>query len=174
MDKLSKLPQTAQTHIWQAFEKAKEELEYARTSTKAASDAGVPARDKHMEEAQGYVRRATNVLFDAFAQEYWIANRSDLQLFLNLLPAICREVERKISCTELVLTVREATRLKTVLWTDRTSLEAKVANSSRWHDLAIRFAVLVQDEHTMLQEQRDRLALIAFGKYEVDGPETGD
>jgi|HubBroStandDraft_6_1064221.scaffolds.fasta_scaffold87523_2 hypothetical protein len=169
MTDLPELPQTAQTHIQSMIEMARGEVQLALTSIDNAAEATSPTRDQHFEEARASVREATNLLFNACAQEHLQANRVDL---LSLLPAICHKVELAISCPRFEAVVSEAAREQKVKWTYRMAIEAAVSIPEPWRHLSDEFGVLVKKEHE-IQGIRDRLRLFATGTYKPGDGDNG-
>jgi len=167
MTDFPELPQTAQTHIQSMIEVARGEVDRARTGMNNAAEATGSTRAQHLEDARATVRRTTNLLFNAHAREYVQTSRP---YFLGLLPAICCEVERNISCPDLATIVRDTAIEQKGKWTYRMSIEAEVSNPELWRDLSDEFAVLAKEEREM-QGTRGRLRLFATGAYK---PGDGD
>jgi hypothetical protein len=167
MTDLPELPQTAQTHIQSMIEMARGEVQSARICINNAAETSGAARDQHSEDARATVRRATNLLFNAYAQEHLQANRS---VILSLLPAICRTVELDISCPGFEAVVSETAREQKGKWTYRMSIEAAASKPGLWRDLSNEFALLAKEERE-IQGIRDRVRLFATGAYK---PGDGD
>jgi hypothetical protein len=167
MTDLPELPQTAQTHIQSMIEMARGEVQSARICINNAAEISGSARDQHLEDARATVRRATNLLFNAYAQEHLQANRS---VILSLLPAICRTVELDISCPGFEAVVSETAREQKGKWTYRMSIEAAASKPGLWRDLSNEFALLAKEERE-IQGIGDRLRLFATGAYK---PGDGD
>jgi len=169
MADLPVLPKTAQTHIQQMTEMARNEVDCALTSMANAAAERGPSRDQPLEDARAHVRRATDLLFGAYAQEYLQANRLH---FSRLLPAICREVELDISCPGFEAIVSETMHELKDKWSYRMSIETAVSNPGLWRDLSDEFAILAKEERE-IQGIRGRLRLFATGAYKPGDSDIG-
>ena len=121
MSNLPELPEQAQEHVRVAKRVAEQAIQHARIHLERA--ARVRDRKRCLENAKECARIATGVLFDVYAAQYWRATGVHPEKFSPLLPTICEEVKRVISCQDLERVVCETTATKSVEWAERTARE---------------------------------------------------